>query len=77
MEQDQPPSQERSRRGGAATRWMVRLAFSFCILALVLGYEGWKAYSGGQETQAALLWGGAAAGAALGALGLLLRHSPR
>jgi hypothetical protein len=65
--------QSELKRWGVAW-WLARLAFSFLILAFVVGYEGWKAHQRGDEGRAAIMLIGAAAGAALSLSGFRLRH---
>ena len=54
--------------------WLARLAFSFLIVALVVGYAGYKAQQRGEGTRATIMMLGAAAGIALGIAGLRARH---
>ena len=54
--------------------WFARLAFSFLIVGLVVGLEGYRAQQRGESARATIMMIGAAAGIALGIAGLRARH---
>ncbi len=56
-------------------KWLVRLAFSFVVLAFVFGYQGWRlAHEGGETWRVYGSYALAVVFASLGLAGLRERH---